>query len=46
MKFKLFKNREAWRSWLERNHGKEKEIWLAYYKKASGKTSVTYIEAL
>jgi uncharacterized protein YdeI (YjbR/CyaY-like superfamily) len=46
MKIKLFKNRAAWRSWLERNHNKEKEIWLAYYKKASGKTSITYIEAL
>jgi len=46
MKTKLFKNRAAWRAWLERNHDKQKEIWLAYYKKNSGKTSVTYEEAL
>jgi uncharacterized protein YdeI (YjbR/CyaY-like superfamily) len=46
MKAKLFKNRAAWRAWLERNHDKQKEIWLAYYKKNSGKTSVTYGEAL
>jgi len=46
IKPKLFKNRAAWRAWLERNHDKKKEIWLAYYKKHTGKTSVTYKEAL
>ena len=43
---KLFKSAAAWRSWLERNHAREKEIWLVYYKKGSGKTSVTHGEAL
>jgi uncharacterized protein YdeI (YjbR/CyaY-like superfamily) len=43
---RLFKTRQAWRAWLSRNHAKAKGIWLAYYKKASGKTSVTYEEAL
>lgn len=43
---RLFKNAAAWRAWLERNHAREKEIWLVYYKKGSGKTSVTYEEAL
>jgi len=42
----LFKNRAKWRAWLERNHDKKKEFWLAYYKKNSGKTSITYEEAL
>ena len=46
MKPKLFRNRAGWRAWLERNHDKQKELWLAYYKKNSGKTSVTYEEAL
>jgi len=46
MKPRLFKNRAAWRAWLELNHDKKKEIWLAYYKKRTGKTSVTYKEAL
>lgn len=41
-----FKTAAAWRAWLERNHAREKGIWLAYYKKGSGKTSVTYEEAL
>ncbi len=43
---RLFKTRLAWRAWLARNHAQEKGIWLAYYKKASGKKSVTYEEAL
>ncbi len=42
----LFKNRAAWRAWLEKNHDKATELWLAYYKKNSGKSSVTYEEAL
>ncbi len=43
---RLFKTRRAWRAWLARNHGQAKGIWLAYYKKGSGKRSVTYEEAL
>jgi uncharacterized protein YdeI (YjbR/CyaY-like superfamily) len=46
VKTKLFKNQEAWRRWLAANHDKASEIWLAYYKKGSGKKSVTYEEAL
>jgi uncharacterized protein YdeI (YjbR/CyaY-like superfamily) len=43
---KLFKTKQAWRSWLARHHSRETGIWLAYYKKGSGKISVTYEEAL
>lgn len=43
---RLFKTRLAWRAWLARNHDLSKGLWLAYYKKASGKSSVTYEEAL
>ena len=43
---KSFKDRIAWRAWLEKNHGKKRELWLAYYKKSSGKKSITYEEAL
>lgn len=46
MRTRLFKTAAAWREWLERNHAREKEIWLVYYKRGSGKTSVTYKEAL
>jgi uncharacterized protein YdeI (YjbR/CyaY-like superfamily) len=43
---RLFKGRGEWRAWLEKHHDKEKGIWLLYYKKGSGKTSITYPEAL
>lgn len=40
------KNRKRWRSWLKENHTKEKEIWLVYYRKASGKTRIPYNDAV
>jgi len=43
---RLFKTRQAWREWLARNHDRSKGLWLAYYKKGTGKRSVTYEEAL
>ena len=43
---KFFKTQAAFRVWLEKNHNKKDELWLGYYKKASGKTSVTYKQAL
>jgi uncharacterized protein YdeI (YjbR/CyaY-like superfamily) len=43
---RLFRTAAGWRAWLERNHDREKEVWLVYYKKSSGKRSVTYKEAL
>jgi uncharacterized protein YdeI (YjbR/CyaY-like superfamily) len=43
---RLFRTRQAWRAWLLRNHARSAGLWLAYYKKSSGKTSVTYEEAL
>lgn len=39
-------NREEWRSWLIKNHRKEKEIWLIYYKKNSGKKRIPYNDAV
>jgi uncharacterized protein YdeI (YjbR/CyaY-like superfamily) len=41
-----FTTAAAWRRWLERNHHQEKEVWLAFAKKGSGKKSITYREAL
>lgn len=46
MKPRLFKTAAAWRAWLKKNHAAVSEIWIAYYKKDSGKVSVTYREAL
>jgi uncharacterized protein YdeI (YjbR/CyaY-like superfamily) len=41
-----FESREAFRAWLTENHGRPDELWLGFYKKASGRPSVTYEEAL
>jgi uncharacterized protein YdeI (YjbR/CyaY-like superfamily) len=39
-------NRAEWRTWLEQHHTAEREVWLVYYKKGSGKSSATYLESL
>jgi len=39
-------DRESWRSWLAENHAIEKEVWLAYYKKHTGKVSVSYMDSV
>ena len=39
-------NRDAWRTWLEKHHATENETWLVYFKKETGKASITYIESL
>ncbi|MDD5192023.1 MAG: YdeI/OmpD-associated family protein [Candidatus Nanoarchaeia archaeon] len=38
--------REKWRAWLAKNHNKEKDIWLIYYKKSSGKPRIAYNDAV
>ena len=42
----LFKTRDDWRSWLDNNHQKYKEVWLIYYKKHTKKQSVLQPEAV
>ena len=39
-------NRQAWRAWLAENFDKEKEIWLVFPKKASGKPRILYNDAV
>ena len=47
MKSKLcFASREEWRSWLKENHAKAGEVWLVYYKKHRGKSSINYTESV
>lgn len=38
--------RKAWRSWLAKRHATEKEIWVIYYKKNSGKPRIPYNDAV
>jgi uncharacterized protein YdeI (YjbR/CyaY-like superfamily) len=39
-------NRKVWRAWLGINFNKEKEIWLVYPKKSSGKPRILYNDAV
>lgn len=39
-------NRKEWRAWLRQNHHREKEIWLIYYKKHSGRPRIPYDDAV
>jgi uncharacterized protein YdeI (YjbR/CyaY-like superfamily) len=38
--------REEWRAWLKANGGKEKEIWLVFYKKHTGRPRLAYDDAV
>lgn len=46
MKIVRARDRSAWRRWLEKHHGSSRGIWLEFYKKHTGKSSITYPEAL
>jgi uncharacterized protein YdeI (YjbR/CyaY-like superfamily) len=39
-------DRADWRRWLEKNGARRQEIWLVFYKKASGKQAVSYDQAV
>jgi uncharacterized protein YdeI (YjbR/CyaY-like superfamily) len=41
-----FPDRKKWRIWLEKNFKSEKEIWLVFPKKASGKPRIPYNDAV
>lgn len=41
-----FASRDQWRVWLERNHTREKEVWLIHYKKHTGKSGIAYEDAI
>ena len=40
------KSRNKWRRWLAKHHKDTKEVWLVFYKKSSGKLTITYDEAV
>jgi uncharacterized protein YdeI (YjbR/CyaY-like superfamily) len=39
-------NPKDWRDWLKHNYKTEKEIWLVYYKKGTGKPRIEYNDAV
>lgn len=46
MKITYFKKPSDWRRWLARHHATETEIWVGFYKKDSGKPSITWPESV
>ena len=46
MKPRFFKSQAEFRAWLVKNGATAKELWIGYYKQASGKGGLVYREAL
>lgn len=42
----FFQSSSGFRSWLEANHDEAGELWVGFYKKASGNGGISYPEAL
>lgn len=42
----FFANPDDFRTWLETHHAKEQELLVGYYKKATGKPSITWEESV
>lgn len=40
------KTREEWGEWLEKNHLTKETVWLVFYKKISGKETISYDDAV
>ena len=43
---RTFRNRAAWRTWLENNHATKDELWMIIYKVHSGRPSIRLDEAV
>ena len=43
---RYFQSREKWREWLEKNHKSSEGIWVIFYKKHTGRKTVSYDEAV
>jgi uncharacterized protein YdeI (YjbR/CyaY-like superfamily) len=43
---KFFKTPSDWRKWLELNHDRLQELWVGFYKRDSGKPSITWPESV
>jgi uncharacterized protein YdeI (YjbR/CyaY-like superfamily) len=40
------KDRDAWRTWLEKNHGQKQSVWMLFPKKHTGKIALPYNDAV
>jgi uncharacterized protein YdeI (YjbR/CyaY-like superfamily) len=46
MKPKFFRSPAAFYKWLEKNHDTATEVWVGFYKKATGKPSLTWSQSV
>ena len=46
MKVKFFNTPSEFRKWLEAHHASETELWVGFYKKDSGKSSITWPQSV
>jgi len=46
MKVRFFASPGAFRKWLEQNHATETELWVGFYRKATGRPSITWPESV
>jgi uncharacterized protein YdeI (YjbR/CyaY-like superfamily) len=46
MKITFFKSPTDFRKWLEQHHASARELWVGFYKKDSGKQSITWPESV
>ena len=42
----FFASPAGFRSWLKKNHSREQELWVGFYKKGTGKPSLTWPESV
>jgi uncharacterized protein YdeI (YjbR/CyaY-like superfamily) len=42
----FFRTPSAWRDWLEQHHADMPELWVGFYKRDSGRPSITWPEAV
>jgi uncharacterized protein YdeI (YjbR/CyaY-like superfamily) len=43
---RFFRSAAGFRKWLERHHARASEVWIGFYRKDSGRTGISYAEAV
>ena len=43
---KFFASPNEWRAWLERHHANKQQLWVGFYKRDSGRPSITWPEGV
>jgi uncharacterized protein YdeI (YjbR/CyaY-like superfamily) len=43
---RFFASSADWRAWLEKHHASETELWVGFYKRDSGRPSITWPESV